>query len=173
MLSATVPVRVARGQSLCAPACRSVLKERTDAEVALLQQESRNVSQATLKVLPYHTLAQDITGHSRRHACCLGHALPEPATASAVCAAAGSGDVWHASQALSTRKATVTPLWAAMWVMIKYRTRNNYCSSMYMFGRLFDKVRLALGLSKTSFAEDEPGLRHVHAGYIAVAFCTC
>ena len=24
--------------------------------------------------------------------------------------------------------------------MVKYRKRNNYCSGMYMFGRLFDKV---------------------------------
>lgn len=43
-------------------------------------------------------------------------------------------------QALATKKATVTPLWVAFWVMLKYRTRNNYCSPMYLFGRLFDKT---------------------------------
>lgn len=48
--------------------------------------------------------------------------------------------VFTTAQALSTRSATVTPLWAAVWVMMKYRTRNNYMSGMYMLGRLFDKV---------------------------------
>ena len=31
-------------------------------------------------------------------------------------------------QALGTKEATVTPLWKGLWVMLKYRTSNNYRS---------------------------------------------
>ena len=29
-------------------------------------------------------------------------------------------------QALSIKESTTTPLWKGLWVMLKYRTRNNY-----------------------------------------------
>lgn len=31
-------------------------------------------------------------------------------------------------QALGTKEATMTPLWKGLWVMLKYRTSNNYRS---------------------------------------------
>ena len=43
-------------------------------------------------------------------------------------------------QALATRSGTMTPLWVGLWVMLKYRTRNNYRSPVYLMGRLFDKA---------------------------------
>lgn len=43
-------------------------------------------------------------------------------------------------QALSTRRGTSTPMWLGLWVMLKYRTKNNYCNGLYLFGRLFDKT---------------------------------
>ena len=43
-------------------------------------------------------------------------------------------------QALSTKRGTSTPMWLGLWVMLKYRTKNNYCSGLYLFGRLFDKA---------------------------------
>ena len=49
-----------------------------------------------------------------------------------------------AVQALATRKATSTPLWKGLTVMLGYRTRNNYRSGVYLFGRLFDKTVFTL-----------------------------
>lgn len=43
-------------------------------------------------------------------------------------------------QALSTKRGTSTPMWLGLWVMLKYRTKNNYCNGLYLFGRLFDKA---------------------------------
>ena len=31
-------------------------------------------------------------------------------------------------------------MWLGLWVMLKYRTKNNYCNGLYLFGRLFDKA---------------------------------
>ncbi|KAK9845354.1 hypothetical protein WJX81_004187 [Elliptochloris bilobata] len=45
--------------------------------------------------------------------------------------------------ALGTKEATVTPLWKGLWVMLKYRSRNNYVCGNYLFGRLFDKTCFA------------------------------
>lgn len=30
-------------------------------------------------------------------------------------------------------------MWVGLWVMLKYRSSNNYRSFLYLFGRLFDK----------------------------------
>jgi hypothetical protein len=49
----------------------------------------------------------------------------------------------HCAQALATKSGTMTPLWVGMWVMLKYRTRNNYRSPVYLVGRLFDKTIFA------------------------------
>ena len=43
-------------------------------------------------------------------------------------------------QALSSKSGTSTPMWLGLWVMLKYRTRSNYCSRLYLFGRMFDKA---------------------------------
>jgi hypothetical protein len=42
-------------------------------------------------------------------------------------------------QVLAVRNSTTTPMWKGLEVMLKYRTRNNYLSPYYLFGRLFDK----------------------------------
>ena len=44
------------------------------------------------------------------------------------------------AQALATKSGTMTPLWVGLWVMLKYRTSNNYRSPVYLMGRLFDKT---------------------------------
>ncbi|CAK0786885.1 hypothetical protein CVIRNUC_010099 [Coccomyxa viridis] len=43
-------------------------------------------------------------------------------------------------KALSSKSGTSTPMWLGLWVMLKYRTRSNYCSRLYLFGRIFDKA---------------------------------
>lgn len=43
------------------------------------------------------------------------------------------------TQALSNKRGTATPMWLGLWVMLKYRTRSNYCSRHYLFARIFDK----------------------------------
>lgn len=51
---------------------------------------------------------------------------------------------WSALQALAVKQSTTTPMWKGLEVMLKYRTRNNYMSPYYLFGRLFDKLMCAL-----------------------------
>jgi len=43
-------------------------------------------------------------------------------------------------QVLAVRNSTTTPMWKGLEVMLKYRTKNNYLNSYYLFGRLFDKL---------------------------------
>ena len=31
-------------------------------------------------------------------------------------------------------------MWKGLWVMLKYRTTNNYRNNLYLIGRLFDKT---------------------------------
>ncbi|KAK9906864.1 hypothetical protein WJX75_009364 [Coccomyxa subellipsoidea] len=68
-------------------------------------------------------------------------------------------------KALATRSGTGTPMWLGLWVMLKYRTANNYRSWLYLFGRLFDKTCFTfltatfyLWVGANNTAENEPNI---------------
>jgi hypothetical protein len=78
-------------------------------------------------------------------------------------------------QALSTRRGTSTPMWLGLWVMLKYRTKNNYCNGLYLFGRLFDKTVFTfltatfyLWVGKNNTAANVPNL-----GGLLFLWCAC
>lgn len=56
-------------------------------------------------------------------------------------------------------------MWLGLWVMLKYRTKNNYCNGLYLFGRLFDKAVFTfltatfyLWVGKTNTAANVPNI---------------
>ena len=66
-------------------------------------------------------------------------------------------------------------MWLGLWVMLKYRTKNNYCNGLYLFGRLFDKTVFTfltatfyLWVGKNNTAANVPNL-----GGLLFLWCAC
>lgn len=98
------------------------------------------------------------------------------------------------TQALAVKSGTMTPMWFGLWVMLKYRTSNNYRSMLYLFGRLFDKACFTfltatfyLWVGANNTAENEPNiagllfmwyargpqLNHLNRTFEFLASCFC